>query len=184
MADAPEVTLEGVAAALVELGDKIKALPTNDDLGAIKSGFQSNFDTLRSDVDELAKGSTKSFSTEKGAKDAGVAERRSAEQIEAARKQELAERDEFWKARNAAIYDKKLPESLFEGVTAASEIKRLTALADHLGGGNKSDNKDGAEGSEEKSERAGGGGNPPPAGTKLSPLESIAAGLKGTPSSK
>lgn len=128
---AEEVTLESLAGALVKLNEAVGEIQSKvqSDIEGVKSGFQSNFDKLRGDVDALA---TKSPSTEAGKTAAQIGERRDAEKQQEALKDAVGARDSYWQAFNEAVYEKQLPKTMFEGVTSAAEIKRMTALADWL----------------------------------------------------
>lgn len=125
---AEEITLEALAGTLAQLNETVGKFQS--DIEGVKSGFQSNFDKLRADVDTIAGKSTSS--TESGKAAAEVNARRTEEQNQEKLKDAVGARDSYWQAFNEAVYEKQLPKTMFEGVTSAAEIKRMTALADWL----------------------------------------------------
>ena len=161
MAEEPEVTLATVAEGLAKLNEVVGTLPTQQDIDGIKSGFQSNLDSLKNDVTTIAGKSTSS--TETGKTQAEVAARLSEEQVEKKIQDAVSANNDWHEAKNEAS-SKGIPADLLEGLTTASEIKRVVAIADFARGGEKKEEKSSG------SDNAGTGGT-----QSQEPLKGLAA---------
>lgn len=131
-----EGTPENPPVDLQALVQAIKA-EIQPDIEGIKSTFDSRFDRLNNDVEALVTSSKPAASTEVGQKIDAVAERRQSDKYNSDLQNAVSARDEFWQARQEALYEKKLPASAFEGFTTAAEIKRQTAVLETVMGINK-----------------------------------------------
>jgi len=135
------------------------------------SELQSKYDTALGERDReisLLKASESPKSTEVQETRTGLESKYAQEDAEKAAANALTNRDAFWVARNKAIYEDKIPEGVFDGLTTVEEINRQTAVVSHLNGKEP----------EKSTETVGGGSKTPPSNTeKLTGLEAANAFL-------
>tara|TARA_R110000765_G_scaffold299162_1_gene394116 strand:- start:908 stop:1405 length:498 start_codon:yes stop_codon:yes gene_type:complete len=123
------------------------------------SELQSKYDTALGERDReisLLKAGDGPKSTEIQETRTGLESKYAQEDAAKAAANALTDRDAFWVARNKAIYEDKIPEGVFNGLTTVEEINRQTAVVSHLNGKEP----------EKAIETVGGGSKIPPSNTE------------------